>query len=196
MPNTPPDHCPDCGGRLEPVDPPAVQRCGDCGEYEFFNPIPTARVAVLDGTSSADEPSRADETSVLLAKVDVPDRDLWGTPGGMVEAGEDPDVAGARELDEETTLTVDPDDLALFDARTFVKFEATHKTCLCYAVDYADVSGTPRADDEVAAARFWTPAELAAADGHRLLTSWPESYKRLEWWVEEGRAALDRAGAE
>ncbi|MFB6139819.1 MAG: NUDIX hydrolase [Halosimplex sp.] len=165
MPNTPPDYCPDCGGELEPVDPPTVQRCVECGEYEFFNPIPTARIAVLDGDA------------VLLVKVDVPDRDLWDTPGGMVEAGEDPDAVGARELEEETTLSVDPDDLVLFDARTFVKFEATHKTCLCYAVDYADVRGTPEADDEVVEAGFWTPEELAAADGHRLVTSWPEAYK-------------------
>ncbi|QLH77951.1 NUDIX domain-containing protein [Halosimplex rubrum] len=185
MPNTPPDYCPNCGGRLEPVDPPAVQHCGDCGEYEFYNPIPTARVAVLDGASEGER------ASLLLVKVDAADRDLWGTPGGMVEAGEDPDVAGARELAEETTLTVDPGDLVLFDARTFAKFGDVQKTYLCYAVDDGDVSGTPEADDEVAEARFWTPAELAAADD-RLLTSWPESYKRPEWWVEEGRAALDR----
>jgi len=195
MPNTPPDYCPDCGGPLEAVDPPAVQRCGDCGEYEFFNPIPTARLAVLDSGGRSPPGSAArphDGAGVLLVKVDVPDRDLWGTPGGMVEAGEDPGEAGARELEEETTLSADPDDLVLFDARTFVKFEATHKTCLCYAVDYGDVSGTPEADDEVTEARFWTPAELAAADGHRLLTSWPEAYKDLEWWVEEGRTALER----
>ncbi|WP_123533157.1 NUDIX domain-containing protein [Halosimplex salinum] len=194
MPNTPPDYCPSCGGRLEPVDPPAVQRCADCGEYEFFNPIPTARIAVLDSGGRSLPGSAAtphDGDGVLLVKVDVPDRDLWGTPGGMVEAGEDPDVAGARELEEETTLTVDPADLVLFDARTFVKFEATHKTCLCYAVDAADVSGTPEADDEVADARFWTPDELAAAED-RLLTSWPEAYKDLQWWVDEGRAALER----
>ncbi|WP_436927327.1 NUDIX hydrolase [Halosimplex amylolyticum] len=195
MPNTPPDYCPDCGGRLEAVDPPSVQQCEDCGEYEFFNPIPTARVAVLDSGGRSPPGSAAkphDGDAVLLVKVDIPDRDLWGTPGGMVEAGEDPDVAGARELEEETTLTVDPEDMVLFDSRTFVKFEATHKTCLCYAVDAADVAGTPAADDEVAEARFWTPAELAAAED-RLLTSWPEAYKDLQWWVDEGRAALDRA---
>lgn len=178
MPNRPPDYCPRCGGRLEPVDPPNVQRCRGCGELEFYNPIPTARLAVLDGDS------------VLLVKVDVPDRDLWGTTGGMVEAGEDPDAAGARELDEETTVTVDPDDLALFDARTFAKFGEVQKTCLCYAVDDADVSGAPEADDEVAAVRFWTPGELAAADD-RLLTSWPGAHRDLDWWVAEGRAALD-----
>lgn len=179
MGNVPPAYCHYCGGELSPVAPPTAHSCEDCGEYVFYNPVPTARIAVLDGDA------------VLLVKVDVPDRDLWGTPGGMVEAGEDPDVAGARELREETTLDADPDDLVLFDARTFVKFEATHKTPLSYAVDAADVEGTPRADDEVAEARFWTPAELDAAPD-RLLTSWPDAYKDLEWWVENGRAALDR----
>lgn len=84
MSNTRPGYCPGCGGRLEPVDPPAIQQCEDCGEYEFFNPIPTSRVAVLD------------DEGVLLVKVDLPDRDLWGTPGGMAKVSEDPDVAGAR----------------------------------------------------------------------------------------------------
>jgi ADP-ribose pyrophosphatase YjhB (NUDIX family) len=185
MPNTPPDYCPDCGGRLEPVDPPAVQRCRDCDELAFYNPIPTARLAVVDDTIEGEH------ASLLLAKVDAPDRDLWGTPGGMVEPDEDPDVAGARELEEETTLTVDPDDLTLFDARTFAKFGDVQKTYLCYAVDYADVSGTPEADDEGAAAQFWTPSDFAAADD-RLLTSWPEAYKDMRWWIEEGRAALSR----
>lgn len=180
MANEPPDFCPYCGTKLSPVDPPTFHHCETCDDYVFHNPIPTARLAVLDGDS------------ILLVKVDLPDRDLWGTPGGMVEAGEDPDVAGARELEEETTLVVDPDDLVLFDARTFAKFGTTDKTVLAYAVDFADVSGSPTADDEVAAARFWTPAELDAAED-RLLTSWPEAYKNVEWWVENARAALDRA---
>lgn len=161
------------------MDPPTSHYCDSCAEYVFYNPVPTARVAVLDGGS------------ILLVKVDTPDRDLWGTPGGMVEAGEHPDEAGARELAEETTLAVDPEDLVLFDARTFAKFGTVHKTCLVYAVEAATVSGTPEGADEVAAARFWTPAELdAAAD--RLLTSWPSDYKNLEWWVENAQAALGR----
>src|SRR6056297_2334666 len=144
MANRPPDFCPYCGTKLSPVDPPTAHYCESCDDYVFYNPIPTARLAVLDGDS------------ILLVKVDIPDADLWGTPGGMVEASEDPDVAGARELEEETTLAVDPGDLVLFDARSFAKFGTTHNTPLTYAVDVADVSGSPEADDEVAAARFWT----------------------------------------
>ena len=69
IPSTPPEYCPDCDGRLQAVDPPAVQRCGDCGEYEFFDPIPTAQVAVLDGDA------------VLLVTVDLPERNRSGKPG-------------------------------------------------------------------------------------------------------------------
>lgn len=195
MVNRPPEFCPYCGTELAAVDPPTVHRCDACEEYVFHNPIPTPRLAVLDSEERSSSDSAAtphDGDAILLVKVDLPDRDLWGTPGGMVEAGEDPDVAGARELEEETTLRVDPDDLVLFDARTFAKFGEVQKTCLCYAVDAADVAGTPEADDEVAEARFWTPDELADADD-RLLTSWPEDYKDLQWWVDNARAALDSA---
>ncbi|WP_416838156.1 NUDIX domain-containing protein [Haloferax sp. DFSO52] len=180
MANRPPSYCPYCGTNLSPVDPPTSHYCDSCEDYVFYNPIPTARLAVID------------DDSILLVKVDLPDRDLWGTPGGMVEAGENPDEAGARELEEETTLVVDPDDLVLFDARTFAKFGTTHKTTLAYAVDVAHVSGTPTAADEVAEARFWTPEELDSASD-RLLTSWPAAYKDLDWWVENARAAVQRA---
>lgn len=177
MTREPPEYCPYCGTALSPVDPPSVHFCDSCDDHVFYHPTPCSRLAVLDGDA------------LLLVKVDLPDRNLWGTPGGMVEVGEDPDEAAARELREETTLVVDPDALVFFDATTFPKFDRFHKTYLCYAVDVADVTGTPQADDEVADVRYFTAEAFAATDG-RLLTSWPRAYKRFEWWVENARLAL------
>ncbi len=177
MGREPPQFCPYCGTALSPVDPPGIHHCGNCDEPVFYSPDPCARLAVLD------------DDSLLLVKVDIPDRELWGTPGGMVESDEDPDEAAARELEEETTLAVDPTDLVLFDTRTFAKFGTFQKTYICFAVDASAVSGTPQADHEVAAAQFFTLEEFDASDG-QLLTSWPEAYKDLRWWVDSARTAL------
>ena len=178
MANAPPEYCPRCGERLDPVDPPGSFYCHACDGPTFHNPVPAARLAVLDGDH------------ILLVKVDAPDRDLWGTPGGMLEPEEQPAAAGARELTEETTLEVDPDALTLFDVRTFKKFDRFDKLYLAFAVDAADVRGIPTADDEVVEARFWAREEFASAEA-RLLTSWPREYKDLSWWIENAQAALD-----
>jgi ADP-ribose pyrophosphatase YjhB (NUDIX family) len=181
MGNEPPEFCHYCGGELSAVDAPTVHHCESYGEYVFYNPAPCTRVAIVD------------DDAVLLVKVDHAGPDMWGTPGGMVEAGENPDQAGARELEEETTLAVDPDDLVLFDVRSFAKFDRVHKTYLTYAVDAVSVRGSPRADDEVAMARYWTPEEFDAVED-TLLTSWPDPYQDLEWWVESARTALSGNG--
>lgn len=178
MSNRPPEFCPYCGTELAAVEPPLSHWCESCGQHVFHNPTPAARVAVLDGDR------------ILLVKVDLEDRDLWGTPGGMVEPGEDPQETAARELAEETGLRVDPADLVLFDARTFVKFEAVDKLSLSFAVDEARTSGTLAAGDEPAEARFWSAETFRAADD-RLLTSWPAAHRNLDWWFEHAGAALD-----
>lgn len=178
MGQEPPEFCPHCGTSLSPVEPPAKHFCPACEALIPYYPAPCARLAVLDGED------------ILLVKVDHPDCELWGTPGGMVEAGENPDQAAARELREETTLIVAPDNLVLFDARTFAKFGRFHKTYLCYAVDASAVTGTPEADHEVAAAQFWSFEQFERSDG-RLLTSWPAVYRNLHWWFNSAREALD-----
>jgi len=173
MVNEPPDFCPHCGGQLVGVDEPTVQRCSDCEEYVFYNPVPSARVAVLNGDA--------------LLLVTRPDG-KWISPGGKVEVGTDPDEHAALELEEETSLVVDPADLVLFDTATYVITETQHTVGIRFVVDYADVSGEIEAGSDAGAARFWTAGELAATDEPTI------DREQFRLWVEGGRAALDRAG--
>jgi len=187
MVNEPPDFCPHCGGELVGVDEPTVQRCVDCEESVFYNPVPSARVAVLDSGGRSPPGSAAkphDGDAMLL--VTRPDG-TWISPGGKVEVGTDPDEHAALELEAETSLVVDPDDLVLFDTATYVVTEIQHTVGIRFAVDYEDVSGEIEAGSDAGAARFWTAEELAATDEPTLD---PDLFRT---WVEGGRAALERA---
>lgn len=189
MADSTPGYCRSCGAAVTPVDPPTVFRCESCGAYAFDNPTPNARVVVLDGDR------------VLLveiadaARIEDPPYDAgseWMTPGGAVELGEQPAEAVARELEEETALVVDPAALELFDAVTREVVEGAHALVLLYAADRADVRGTPSAASDAAAARFWRPAELAAADAtFRDLHDEPRRYRDLEGVVSRARTALE-----
>ena len=184
----PPEYCPACGGSPTAVEPPTVFRCPSCDEYAFHNPTPNARVVVLDGDRVL-LVEIADEARIGDSPDD--DRSEWMTPGGAVEAGEQPNEAAARELAEETDLVVDPAALELFDAVTREVVEGAQALVLLYAAGRDDVRGTPSAASDAAAARFWAPSELAAADAtFRDLHREPRRYRELTGVVEAARAAL------
>lgn len=178
MPNEPPDHCPHCGEELESVDPPTVQYCPSCDGPVFYNPTPSARVAVLD------------DDRVLLCSIGV--ENVWETPGGRIEADEDPPVAAARELREETGLSVAPDDLTLFDVRSYESVADRFTTRLCYAVPRSATTGALRAGDEHVAVEFWTPTAFDDASV-RLSDRQPTETRDPAWWRDGARAALDSA---
>lgn len=190
MPHGPADHCPTCGTALDPVDPPTVQRCPSCEEYVFHNPTPNCRVVVVD---------REDEGALLVEILDAyrveepPYADVseWMLPGGHPEVGEQPAETAARELEEETNLTVDPTDLVLFDAVSRQVVAGTHALVLCYAVERSNVEGPLRADSDAGDAKFFTPAELAASDRQfREMAVEPERCRSFEWWHDAARETL------
>jgi 8-oxo-dGTP diphosphatase len=90
-------YCHFCAGGLEKKTVEGRLRwyCPRCRIPIYENPIPAACVVLIDNHSR-----------LLLVKRRVaPKEGMWCLPGGFVEAGETPEQAAVRELQEETGLT-------------------------------------------------------------------------------------------
>ncbi|MCU4752432.1 NUDIX domain-containing protein [Halobacteria archaeon AArc-curdl1] len=147
-------YCPKCGSWLtsrQTTDGPRPY-CSDCALTLYRNPIPLARATVIDGDS------------VLLIEMgEGRDAGEWALPGGHIDAGESPRVAAARELTEETGVSVSPADLTLI-GDGFLEFsDGESMVSFNYATSRAHTSGTVVAGDDAAAARYWTREELLAS---------------------------------
>jgi 8-oxo-dGTP pyrophosphatase MutT (NUDIX family) len=126
---------------------------------------PSARVIVLD-----------DEGRVLLIRTKDPASDeppFWITPGGGIEDGEDAPEAAARELMEETGLSVDPvvlgDPVAVNRGEWEFQGEALYSENLHYlirtrAFELDDRNWTPLEREFQIGWRWWTPDELETTD--------------------------------
>lgn len=146
-----PNYCPECGDELgeRDVEERSVPHCDRCGLTLYRNPIPMARATVVDG-------SRV----LLIERGRGVDIGTWALPGGHIEADEPPHVAAARELAEETNVSVDPDDLSLLGTG-FLTFETgATMVSINYAAPVEVASGAVKAGDDAAAARFWSHEEI------------------------------------
>lgn len=160
MVSRPATHCPRCGDALETItiDGRERERCPACGDVIWHNPVPCAGVAVVDRTGPSGDPA------VLCVERGVPPGiGEWTIPGGHVETGEEPHVAAARELEEETGVSVDPDALEILDAAALPPRDGKHVVTIHYVVDRAATTGEPVAGSDANAARFWTPSEFDAS---------------------------------
>ncbi len=182
MSNFPPEYCPYCGTAVEPVDPPTVQRCPSCEEYVFHNPCPAGGTVVVDG----------DE--LLLIEDFRPDGG-WKLPEGRVECGESPREGVARELSEETSLRVDPDDLTFLYDETGEPVEGQHMAETYFAVEQAEVRGEVEPGDDAVDAQFFSPGEFERSD-HELVEKFrdPFWYPNLERLHGLAVDALERRG--
>lgn len=159
MVSRPPTFCPDCGDALETIvfDGRERMRCPDCDRIVWHNPAPCAVVAVVDRTGP--------DPAVLCVERGVPPGvGEWTLPGGHIEIGEEPETAAARELAEETGVTVNPDALDLLDATTVPPRDGKHVVTIHYVVDREATGGEPAAGSDATAARFRSPAEFDASN--------------------------------
>lgn len=136
-------HCPRCGGHLaEPT------HCPHCGWRHFPNP-PLAVVALV----------AADDGRVLLVRRDAAATAAgrWSLPGGFVDVGEHPEAALARELAEETGLS-------MAGARLLrVDLDRTDPAKAVVALTYAvTATGAPSPADDADAVGWFEPDGLPA----------------------------------
>jgi len=183
MSNYPPEYCPYCGTALETVDEPTVYRCASCEDWVFHNAVLGGGAVVVDGDR------------ILLVE-DFRESGTWKIPEGVPEIPESPREGVARELEEETNLTVDPSDLVyLYDVAKEVT-EGMHRMHVCYGVDRARTTGPIEAGDDATDARFWTPEEFAASAQE--LRPMPNPDETRSWDVgldtlrDRTKRALDR----
>lgn len=145
------DFCPSCGTSLTSRRTGDGERpyCDDCGVTLYRNPIPMARATVIDG-----------EKLLLIEMGAGRDKGSWALPGGHLDLCESPREAAARELEEETGLAVDAEDLTLI-GDGFLEFtDGESMVSFNYAAPRARATGTVEARDDAAAARFWSRDEL------------------------------------
>ncbi|MET7276945.1 NUDIX domain-containing protein [Kribbella sp. NPDC005582] len=112
---------------------------------------------------------------LVVQRANEPGRGLWAPPGGRVEPGEDDATAVAREVVEETGLTVEVGGLV-----GEVEREAPQGR-LYVIRDYeaTPLSGTLTPGDDASDARFVTRPELLALPTTTLLISTLDQWNAL-----------------
>lgn len=118
-----------------------------------------------------------DEQNRLLVvrRANEPGRGLWSIPGGRVEPGEDDPTAVAREVAEETGLTVEVGGMV-------GEVEREGPKGVLYVIrDYeaTAVGGTLRPGDDASDARFVTQSELLSLATTTLLVSTLDQWNAL-----------------
>lgn len=110
-------HCAYCGTPFA-ADQPWPRKCTHCRHTSFVNPLPVA-VMLLP----------VDEGLLVVRRSIQPGYGKLALPGGYIELGESWQAAAARELQEETGVTID-----LAEIREFLVRSAPDSTLLVFGL--------------------------------------------------------------
>ena len=97
-------YCPSCGTAFADAET-WPRHCQSCGKQQFRNPIPVSVVLMPVG-----------QGVLAIRRAIPPAVGKLALPGGFVNWGETWQEAGAREVYEETGITISPDELILLGA--------------------------------------------------------------------------------
>ena len=99
-------HCSYCGQAFAP-EQAWPRTCPRCGNVSYRNPLPVTVVLVPVG-----------DGLLLIRRTIPPHEGSLALPGGFINLGESWQEAGAREVREETGLTIDPEGVRLYDVQS------------------------------------------------------------------------------
>ena len=142
-------YCPTCAGLLAPIEmiedggPKTRPRCAACGFTHWNNPTPVL-AAVVECTDR--------DGQLLLARNAAWPGRRFALITGFMEAGETPEAGIAREVGEETALTVDA--LALIGV---YDFQRMNQIIIAY---HAAARGEVRLSPELAEYKLFAPQDV------------------------------------
>lgn len=150
-----PDHCFCCGSELSTARIEGRERayCTECDQPVYRNAKPCAGTLVVDGSAV-----------LLVKRTNPPAVGSWSLPAGYLEIDERPEDAAARELAEETGLSVSPANLELFETNLVAHPDGRYVLVIIYRTERTATEGSVTAGSDAADARFWTLSELSASD--------------------------------
>jgi 8-oxo-dGTP diphosphatase len=158
--------CPYCAheleGRADEPDGKSRPTCPACGFVHFQNPKPCAGALVV-----------RDGRVMLGLRSREPFKGYWDIPGGFMEEDEHPWETAAREVKEETGLTIRP--LELLGMYPDVYGAGGEYTLnIFYIAEIVEGQASPADDIEEIGwfARDELPEKIAFANGRRALQDW------------------------
>jgi ADP-ribose pyrophosphatase YjhB (NUDIX family) len=135
------------------VNPQIRSFCPSCGEVIWRNSIPWAGVSLV-----------SDEGAIVMIKRgNEPDRGRWSVPAGFLELGEHPRKAAVRELEEESGLVVQSEQLSIAECVLNSHPDGTETFGVVYAGKLRECTGEMAASDDADDIKVTGPSELELA---------------------------------
>lgn len=147
------NYCWRCGTELSRRTEEGRERyyCEECDEFVYRNAAPVGGVFVVKG-----------EEVLLIKRGGEPNKGTWSYPAGYLEYDEKPEEGSARELEEETGLKADSEDLKLVAT---IQLEHPDKYVVgnAYTISFEKVEGEVRPGSDAEDAKFWSPEGMEAS---------------------------------